>query len=138
MSKRSWSFVLGALAFAFAPSVAVQAQDNTVGAGAFAISCAVCHGSTGQGDGEFADVLAVKPANLTQLAANNNGVFPFLKVFQTVDGRAMIPAHGTRIMPIWGDSFSRAIGEGAGPFGQELLIRAKIVALVEYVEALQK
>lgn len=114
------------------------AQDNQLGADSFRVACAVCHGSAGQGDGEFADVLAVRPPDLTKLSANNDGVFPYLKVFQTVDGRASIRAHGTPVMPIWGDTFTRQIGQDAGPFGNELLVRARIVALVDYVESLQR
>lgn len=91
-----------------------------------------------QGDGEFAGVLAIKPSDLTTLSRRNDGTFPYLQVFQTVDGRATIRAHGTPIMPIWGDYFRRQVGESAGPFGSELIARARIVALVDYVESLQK
>lgn len=119
-----------------APAVA---QDNTIGKEAYTVSCAVCHGSDGRGGGEFADVLNVAPPDLTRLTANTSDkVFPYLYVFETVDGRASIRAHGTPEMPIWGDTFKRRVGEEAGPFGAELLIRAKIVALVDYVESLQR
>lgn len=115
-----------------------MAQDNKLGADTFRVACAVCHGSSGQGDGEFASVLTVRPPDLTRLSAGNDGVFPYLRVFQTVDGRASVRAHGTSVMPIWGDTFTREIGETAGPFGSELLVRARIVALVDYVESLQR
>ena len=95
-------------------------------------------GANAQGDGEFANLLKVRPPNLTLLSSQNNGEFPFLKVLQTIDGRAVVPAHGTRIMPIWGDTFEREVGESAGPYGAELLIRARIVALADYIESLQK
>ena len=126
-----------AVALALAAPAVVSAQENTIGAEAYRTACAVCHGTTGQGDGEFAHVLTVKPANLSRLMANNNGVFPYLRVFQAIDGRTTLRAHGSTIMPIGGDYFARSLGEAAGPFGRELLIRAKIVALVDYVETLQ-
>ena len=129
---------LAAVSLAFASPGSAQDLTNTVGEEAFRVSCAVCHGSTGQGDGEFADVLKVKPADLTKLSANNDGVFPYLRVFQTIDGRTTLRAHGTPIMPIWGDYFKRQIGESAGPFGSELLARARIVALADYLESLQR
>lgn len=113
-----------------------SAQDNSVGEAAYNVACAVCHGSTGQGNGEFADVLAVKPPDLTKLSASNDGVFPYLKVFQTVDGRTTVRAHGSSVMPIWGDHFTRDVD--AGGYGAELLVRARIVALVDYVESLQQ
>lgn len=116
----------------------VMAQDNSVGAEAYRVACAVCHGADGKGGGEFADVLTIKPPDLTRLSQANDGVYPYLKVFQTIDGRASIRAHGTPVMPIWGDTFSRDIGQAAGPFGSELLVRARIVALVDYLETLQK
>jgi mono/diheme cytochrome c family protein len=129
-----------ALAMVVAMGLALpgSAQDNTIGAAAYSVACAVCHGSTGQGNGEFADVLTVKPPDLTKLSAANNGVFPYLKVFQTIDGRATIRAHGSSVMPIWGDQFTREVEGSAGGFGSELIVRARIVALVDYVESLQK
>ncbi|MBK8084179.1 MAG: cytochrome c [Devosia sp.] len=116
----------------------VVAQDNLVGRSGFETACAVCHGASGQGDGEFADVLTVRPPDLTKLSAANDGEFPYLKVFQVVDGRTTMRAHGTSAMPIWGDYFTREIGGSAGQFGTELLVRARIVALVDYVQSLQK
>lgn len=116
----------------------VVAQENSVGSEAFRVACAVCHGMDGRGGGEFADVLTVRPPDLTRLSQTNDGVFPYLRVFQTIDGRASIRAHGTPVMPIWGDTFSREIGQAAGPFGTELLVRARIVALVDYIETIQQ
>ncbi|RYE46720.1 MAG: cytochrome c [Hyphomicrobiales bacterium] len=92
----------------------------------------------GRGGGEFADVLTVRPPDLTKLSQKNDGVFPYLRVFQTIDGRASIRAHGTPVMPIWGDTFTKEIGQAAGPFGTELLVRARIVALVDYIETIQQ
>jgi len=115
-----------------------MAQDNEVGKAAYGAACAVCHGSSGQGGGEFADVLTVKPPDLTAIAARNNGEFPYLKVFQIVDGRTTLRAHGTSVMPIWGDYFKREFEGSSGGFGSELLVRARIVALVDYIESLQK
>ena len=56
--------LLGILALPY--STAALAADDDVSAGAreFAVSCAVCHGVSGQGDGEVAKVLTVKPADL--------------------------------------------------------------------------
>jgi mono/diheme cytochrome c family protein len=136
--KRSLALVAAIVGLASASPSIAQVVTNPVGEEAFRVSCAVCHGTTGQGDGEFADVLSVQPSNLTTLSANNDGVFPYLEVFQTVDGRATLRAHGTSLMPIWGDYFKRQGGEIAGPYGSELLTRARIVALVDYVESLQK
>ena len=69
--------------------------------------CAVCHGEGGRGDGPMARVLKTPPPNLTLLAKNNGGHFPFLRVLEMIDGRSMIEAHGSRDMPIWGESLTR-------------------------------
>ena len=47
------------------------------------------------------------PPNLTLLAKNNGGHFPFLRVLEMIDGRNMIEVHGTREMPVWGESLTR-------------------------------
>ncbi len=64
-------------------------------------SCEACHGADGKGTGPMADVMKVPPSDLTMLAKNNNGVFPFMQVIETIDGRFQA-GHGTREMPIWG------------------------------------
>lgn len=69
--------------------------------------CATCHGEGGRGDGPMARVLKTPPPNLTLLAKNNGGHFPFLRVLQMIDGRNMIEVHGSREMPVWGESLSR-------------------------------
>ena len=137
MSSKTSLAIVGSL-LGLAVAVPSLAQDNQLGSDTYQAACAVCHGPTGQGDGEFSDVLTVKPPNLTLLSANNDGVFPYLDVFRTVDGRTTIRAHGSAVMPIWGNTFKREIGESAGPFGSEILVRARIVALVDYLESLQK
>lgn len=113
------------------------AEENRVGAEAFTTHCAVCHGATGVGNGEFAEVLKVEPADLTTLSARNHGEFPYLNTLRTIDGRTVVRGHGV-VMPVWGDVFKSEIADSAGPYGAELLIRAKMVALVDYIETLQK
>jgi len=48
------------------------------------------------------------------LQKDNNGVFPFGKVYDTIDGQQLAAAHGTRQMPIWGNYFneSRSVPSG--------------------------
>lgn len=133
---RLGSRLTGAALLAATASVAV-AQDINIGKSEYEAACAVCHGTDGSGHGEFAEYLTVQPSDLTMLSANNDGVFPYLDVFHVVDGRTTVRAHGSQ-MPVWGNSFTAQYGEVAGPYGAELLIRARIVALTDYVESLQK
>lgn len=69
--------------------------------------CAVCHGEGGRGDGPMARVLKTPPPNLTLLAKNNGGHFPFIRLLEIIDGRGMIEVHGSREMPVWGVSLTR-------------------------------
>jgi mono/diheme cytochrome c family protein len=54
------------------------AQRKLVGSEEFQVSCAACHGPEGRGNGSMAGYLTVEPSDLTQLARNNDGRFPFL------------------------------------------------------------
>ena len=72
----------------------------------FVTYCASCHGTSGHGDGPAADILRVRPANLTQLAWRNGAVFPTARTERVIDGRD-VGAHGNPAMPVWGDAFKR-------------------------------
>jgi cytochrome c5 len=68
--------------------------------------CAACHGEDGRGDGPVAGVLKTPPTNLTLLAKNNGGHFPAMRALDYIDGRTGTDAHGTREMPVWGESLT--------------------------------
>ena len=101
--------------------------------------CAVCHGLEGRGNGAMAAVLKTSVSNLTYLSKNNNGVFPLQRVYEIVDGTDVLPAHGTREMPIWGQEYRADIEKAYFdvPFDAEAYVRAHILALTEYVYRLQ-
>lgn len=103
-------------------------------------ACAVCHGASGKGGGPFAGQLVAKLPDLTRLAANNRGVFPFDHVYQVIDGRQEVKAHGSRAMPIWGERFrmqSSAYFENPPSGDSESAARSRILALTEYLYRLQ-
>ena len=114
------------------------AEDMTIGKQLYAEACAVCHGVSGKGDGEFARELKVPPSNLTTLLRDNGDVYPFLKIYHSVDGRSGTRGHGTADMPIWGTVFSRDAPGGTQPYSAELLVRARLVALIDYIESIQE
>lgn len=65
--------------------------------------CASCHGPQGYGDGPVAATLKVMVPDLTRIARRQqNGEFPEERIREIVDGRAVLPAHGLRDMPVWG------------------------------------
>lgn len=118
----------------------VNAQDNSLGQQLYADNCASCHSLDGKGNGPIAEFLNVPPADLTIISKNNDGEFPFLKIFQIVDGRTGVRGHGNAAgaMPIWGDRISREVEIGSVPYGAELYARARLIAIVDYVESIQQ
>jgi mono/diheme cytochrome c family protein len=98
----------------------------------FRTYCAVCHGTNATGDGPLAASMRRKPANLTEIAKRNGGVFPSEVVFRVIDGRQPVRGHGGPDMPVWGDAFLRTT-DGGG----EASVKQKIDALVAYLESLQ-
>ena len=104
--------------------------------------CAVCHGSTGKGDGPLAQQLksATVIPNLTKLSRKNNGVFPFMHVYEIIDGTQSVTWHGTREMPVWGPPYKSEAGESSYDdfrADAEVFVRARILALTEYIYRLQ-
>jgi mono/diheme cytochrome c family protein len=129
---RSIVFALALLA------VPAAAQEIDYGALEYATSCAACHGPAGRGDGPFASELKTPPADLTLLAERNGGEFPYWKVYASIDGRYVVPGHGTRDMPVWGDEFLAIDVPEFGAKGGEIVTRERILALAAYLAALQR
>jgi hypothetical protein len=50
-------------------------------------------------------IFPVSLVRCAHIAKKNNGVFPFDSVYEIIDGRKTVIAHGTRDMPIWGDRY---------------------------------
>jgi mono/diheme cytochrome c family protein len=133
--------VAGAALMAFAGVAAAQAKSD-FGKREYDGNCAVCHGKLGKGDGPYAGLVDTKAgADITTLAKRNGGVFPILKVTETIDGRHMVRAHGPRDMPIWGaDYLAKAEQSGKtadSPFDPEAFVLYRVYALAEYVYRLQ-
>ena len=89
------------LIFASAALCAFQAkawaQKADVGQAEYLSSCGSCHGSDAKGKGPLADQLKVATTDLTQLAKKNGGVFPINAVYEKIDGRQEVKAHGSRV-----------------------------------------
>ena len=103
-------------------------------------SCAACHGTAGKGDGPVSSALAHPVPDLTALAKNNNGVFPFDRIYQIIDGRAEVKTHGPRDMPVWGRSFNMQpsiYSDNYPTIYSESAARSRILALTEYLYRLQ-
>lgn len=132
------------LAIAVATPIAAQeASDpfypagDAVGRASFLIHCASCHGDDAKGGGPMAADLRIPPADLTRLAANNGGQFPFGYVIHTIDGRIPTKGHGGP-MPVFGALFSQDFNPNIAPFIGEEIVRGRILALTYYLEAIQE
>ena len=133
------AWLLAGCAVAGAPDAA-GAQDNELGRSEFARSCASCHGASGKGDGPDVKSLVKPPPDLTRLAEHNKGEFPFVRVYDVIDGRLAAITHGTRDMPVWGEVYRRGIATSSDRLSTEAaeaLVRLRILALIEHLEALQ-
>lgn len=112
-------------------TVTVQPTPITDGKAMFAEYCAVCHGSEGQGNGPAANALKKRPADLTQLSRKNNGNFPEVRVIRFIRGDDVIPAHGTRDMPVWGKVLASLDGNNRGA------VDLRVANLQNYIKSLQ-
>ena len=116
----------------------IVAEEELIGSEEYRISCLNCHGVGGKGDGPMMPLLTKKPSNLTMLSKNNGGEYPFLRVYQTIDGRVVVPGHGEREMPIWGARYLEEDQARYGDFGNEDVVRSRILQLVYYIQQLQE
>lgn len=108
-------------------------EKAAVGSSYFRAYCASCHGRTAVGDGDVAQYLKIKPADLTAIAERNGGEFPLDRVLKIIDGREKVKGHGRSDMPVWGDALLVA-SDGA----TEERVASQIENLAHYVWSLQK
>ena len=83
--------------------------------------------------------LKATPPDLTVLAKNNGGVFPFSNVYEIIDGRKVIAAHGTREMPAWGRIRPKLLypsDKFIDPsYDPEFIVRTRILAVIDYLKS---
>ena len=133
--------VLGA-ALVAAPMLAYAQLPVDIGKREYTLSCAVCHGEGGKGDGPLVTSLKKPASDLTIIQKNNRGVFPFERLYAVIDGRKAVAAHGPREMPVWGrqyryDAAELTRGFGITPRNAESYVRGQIIALIGYIYTLQ-
>ena len=141
-SRKAAMATIFALMFGLPLAAAAAADGKNIDVGKFEYegSCAVCHGTTGKGGGPMASQMKSRMPDLTVLAKNNNGVFPFDRVYQIIDGRQAVGAHGSREMPVWGRAFrmqSSVFFDSRIPHDSESSARSRMLALTEYIYRLQ-
>lgn len=111
------------------------ADPIAAGRRAYATRCASCHGLEARGDGPVGPALTSAPPDLTWLAERNGGEFPRDYVIAVTTGDALIPAHGTRDMPVWSDRLMPPSGAGAAA---SIYLRRTVEGLADYLATLQR
>jgi hypothetical protein len=97
--------------------------------------CASCHGAEGRGDGPVAASLRVAVPDLTQTARRLAGADGRDRLVRIIDGRYIIGAHGTRLMPVWGEDLARLeLGNPDAERSSQVIIGR----LADYVSGLQR
>lgn len=123
-------------------NAAAAAQDTDAGQLMFRSYCASCHGIDGKGKGPLRDQLKVAPSDLTVLSTKNGGVFPVGAIYEIIDGRTAIAAHGTREMPVWGTNTSRFLPPSDilidPSYDPEAVVRARILSIIDYLNRIQE
>jgi mono/diheme cytochrome c family protein len=107
---------------------APQREMNPAGGELYARYCASCHGSSGRGDGPAAPALDPRPADLTRSSLDLS------ELERRIDGRQVVPAHGSSTMPVWGELFTDDL---AGESKAREITRLRVQALAEHVRSLR-
>jgi mono/diheme cytochrome c family protein len=95
--------------------------------------CASCHGVAGKGQGPFAPLLKVPPADLTTLAKRHDGKFPYDYVTAVLRfGPGPTILHGSADMPTWGPIFQYL------DKNNEFAVQQRIKNLCNYLASLQE
>jgi hypothetical protein len=130
---------IAALIVAAAGVVIAQAgkAGSEFGRHEYEAKCAACHGATGRGDGVDKPTVDLNPADLTKLAKENEGVFPYARFYDVVDGRFEAEPSD---MPCFGEVYiaNAATDYMDVPYNAERYLETRLVALASYVATLQR
>jgi len=115
--------------------VPIKYVDPSSGKDMYVAYCASCHGTDGMGNGPAATALKAAPTDLTMLARQNDGKYPATNVYEVIvcSGTALIPAHGSAAMPVWGPLFA-SLSSGS----RENAIAVRAGNINDYLKSLQR
>ena len=97
--------------------------------------CSSCHGTDATGKGPIARLLKHPPPDLRTFTRRRNGQFSSVELARFIDGRQEVPAHGSRVIPVWGKQFARIEVESTE---RESLVSGNLLELVLYIESIQQ
>jgi mono/diheme cytochrome c family protein len=104
---------------------------STSGQEMYTVYCAGCHGKDGRGKGQSSRLCTVPPADLTQFARNNHGVFPAKWISGILHHGTGRPPTGQGYMPVWEPLLSSLQAEPSN------VTETRLQNLPEYVKTLQ-
>jgi len=107
-------------------------NSPTSGQAEYKAYCVGCHGQDGRGKGHSSAYCTVPPANLTQIAQRNNGVYQIEKVCDILRRGTGRPARGQGYMPIWEPLLKSMNADPPD------VIKIRIQNLAEFVKTLQE
>lgn len=102
----------------------------------FAAYCAACHGNDGRGGGPLAEGMEPVPADVTLITRRNGGVFPKAQVMGHIAGYTM--GRSESPMPQFSDLLEGPQVMFDDGSGQAVPTPARLVALADYVQSLQR
>lgn len=123
------------LAFPLILALPAAPETDDPGKDLYVRYCGACHGPVGKGDGVAGTFMRPKPADLTQIAKKNDGVFPFEDTVRIIDGRTTVRAHGDPDMPVWGEILR---DDPAWGMSRRTAVRGTLVFITEYLRKIQE
>ena len=116
-----------------------QTKPADFGQREYLASCATCHGADAKGSGPLRPYLTKSPGDLTVLAKKNGGILPAARMYAVIEGSQEVAGHGSRDMPAWGYNYRLQAAEYYMdvPYNADAFVRAKILALIEYINRVQ-
>jgi len=124
--------ICGHAAVSYASPLFSFAITSTSGQEEYTAYCAGCHGQDGRGSGRSAAYCTVAPANLTQLAQRNSGVYPVERVCDVLRRGTGRPPRGQGYMPVWEPLLKSMNADPPG------VTEMRIQNLAAYVKILQE
>jgi len=113
----------------------IAEDDETLARRTYRDACARCHGTDGRGHGRDVAAQPEPAPDLTTLAARHDGVYPRDYVVDVITCDCLLPAHGTRELPVWRDSF----GPPSGPTAvAAAFAQRRLQVLADYIGKMQR
>lgn len=103
-------------------------DNNERGRTLYTKYCASCHGMDAKGNGPVASSMKTMPTDLTTIAQRQGG-WNAIRVQNAISGDAMLVAHGTREMPVWGVYFRSTRDRSVASLN--------VYALTKYLQSIQ-